>query len=116
MKEDEKDAGEGFVVLVRSRPCLRLPASSSRFRWAAALGSGCSSARAHLMNVRVWPLQLNKFCVTPRHFLLVTKEFVRQTTPLSPIEIYTAWSILKQLSAREKHLAFFNCGADSGAS
>ncbi|CDR39191.1 hypothetical protein NBRC10512_007975 [Rhodotorula toruloides] len=74
VKEDEHDAGEGFVVL------------------------------------------LNKFCVTPRHFLLVTKEFVKQTTPLSPVEIYTAWSILKQLSSREKHLAFFNCGADSGAS
>ncbi|BGP21654.1 ATP adenylyltransferase [Rhodotorula toruloides] len=74
VKEDEHDAGEGFVVL------------------------------------------LNKFCVTPRHFLLVTKQFVKQTMPLSPVEIYTAWSILKQLSSREKHLAFFNCGANSGAS
>ncbi|BGP36766.1 bifunctional AP-4-A phosphorylase/ADP sulfurylase [Rhodotorula kratochvilovae] len=59
---------------------------------------------------------LNKFCVTPRHFLLVTKEFRKQTTPLSPLEAFTAWSILKQLSSREKHLAFFNCGAESGAS
>ncbi|GAA6032769.1 hypothetical protein JCM8097_000782 [Rhodosporidiobolus ruineniae] len=59
---------------------------------------------------------LNKFCVTPRHFLLVTKEFVKQTTPLTPVELYAAWSILKQLGAREKHLAFLNCGANSGAS
>ncbi|GAA5832239.1 hypothetical protein JCM11251_004289 [Rhodosporidiobolus azoricus] len=59
---------------------------------------------------------LNKFCVTPRHFLLCTKEFVKQTTPLSPLELFAAWSILKQLGAREKHLAFFNCGANSGAS
>ncbi|GAA6001801.1 hypothetical protein JCM10207_002327 [Rhodosporidiobolus poonsookiae] len=59
---------------------------------------------------------LNKFCVTPRHFLLVTKEFVKQTTPLSPTELYATWSILKQLGSREKHLAFFNCGANSGAS
>ncbi|GAA6059060.1 hypothetical protein JCM10212_002031 [Sporobolomyces blumeae] len=59
---------------------------------------------------------LNKFCVTPRHFLLVTKEFVKQTTPLSPTEIFAAYSILKQLGSREKHLAFFNCGDESGAS
>ncbi|GAA5869674.1 hypothetical protein JCM1840_000554 [Sporobolomyces johnsonii] len=59
---------------------------------------------------------LNKFCVTPRHFLLVTKDFVKQTTPLSPLEIFTSYSILKQLGTREKHLAFFNCGAESGAS
>ncbi|GAA5991750.1 hypothetical protein JCM5350_000595 [Sporobolomyces pararoseus] len=59
---------------------------------------------------------LNKFCVTPRHFLLVTKEFVKQTTPLSPVEVFAAFSILKQLGTREKHLAFFNCGPESGAS
>ncbi|GAA6012630.1 hypothetical protein JCM11491_005460 [Sporobolomyces phaffii] len=59
---------------------------------------------------------LNKFCVTPRHFLLVTKEFVKQTTPLSPVEVFAAYSILKQLGTREKHLAFFNCGPESGAS
>ncbi|GAA5984012.1 hypothetical protein JCM11641_005567, partial [Rhodosporidiobolus odoratus] len=59
---------------------------------------------------------LNKFCITHRHFLLVTKEFVKQTTPLSPTELLAAWSILKQLGGREKHLAFFNCGQNSGAS
>ncbi|GAA5921871.1 hypothetical protein JCM1841_000953 [Sporobolomyces salmonicolor] len=59
---------------------------------------------------------LNKFCVTPRHFLLVTKDFVKQTTPLSPLEIFASYSILKQLGLREKHLAFFNCGVESGAS
>ncbi|KPV78423.1 uncharacterized protein RHOBADRAFT_40970 [Rhodotorula graminis WP1] len=74
VKEDDDDAGEGFVVL------------------------------------------LNKFCVTPRHFLLVTKDFRKQTTPVSPLETFTAWSILKQLGSREKHLAFFNCGDESGAS
>lgn len=62
------------------------------------------------------PSQLNKFCVTPRHFLLVTKDFVPQTSPLTPPELAATYSILKQLSAREKHLAFFNSGANSGAS
>ncbi|KAM0755735.1 HIT-like protein [Meredithblackwellia eburnea MCA 4105] len=59
---------------------------------------------------------LNKFCVTPRHFLLVTKDFVPQTSPLTPLELHAAFSILKQLGTREKHLAFFNCGSKSGAS
>ncbi|ORY80200.1 HIT-like domain-containing protein [Leucosporidium creatinivorum] len=59
---------------------------------------------------------LNKFCVTPRHFLLVTKEFKPQTSPLSPLELIAAWQIVKQLGAREKHLAFFNSGELSGAS
>lgn len=60
--------------------------------------------------------QLNKFCVTPRHFLLVTKDFKPQTSPLSPLELIAAWQIVKQLGAREKHLAFFNSGELSGAS
>ncbi|TKA54614.1 hypothetical protein B0A53_03021 [Rhodotorula sp. CCFEE 5036] len=59
---------------------------------------------------------LNKFCVVPRHALLVTKEFVRQGAPLSPLELFATWSIVKQLGAREKHLGFFNCGPESGAS
>lgn len=46
--------------------------------------------------------QLNKFCVTPRHFLLVTKDFVPQTSPLTPPELTATYSILKQLSSREK--------------
>ncbi|POY71973.1 hypothetical protein BMF94_4982 [Rhodotorula taiwanensis] len=59
---------------------------------------------------------LNKFCVVPRHALLVTKNFARQTAPLSPLELFATWSIIKQLSSREKHLGFFNCGSESGAS
>lgn len=61
-------------------------------------------------------MQLNKFCVTPRHFLLVTKEFVPQGSPLTPNQLLAAFLILRQLGAREKFLAFFNCGPDSGAS
>ncbi|GAA95116.1 uncharacterized protein L969DRAFT_104676 [Mixia osmundae IAM 14324] len=65
---------------------------------------------------------LNKFCVQPRHFLLVTKEFVSQRLPLSPLEIYTTVKILHTLAnpaatiQAEPHLAFFNCGELSGAS
>ncbi|KAK4057618.1 bifunctional AP-4-A phosphorylase/ADP sulfurylase [Microbotryomycetes sp. JL221] len=59
---------------------------------------------------------LNKFCVTPRHFLIVTKDFAPQTSPLTPLELVATYSILKQLGSKEKHLAFFNCGPLSGAS
>lgn len=60
--------------------------------------------------------QLNKFCVAPRHFLMVTKEFEKQTTPVTPLQLVAAYSILKQLGSREKHLAFYNSGRESGAS
>ncbi|KAK4705744.1 sulfate adenylyltransferase (ADP) / ATP adenylyltransferase, partial [Phenoliferia sp. Uapishka_3] len=59
---------------------------------------------------------LNKYCVTPRHFLLVTKEFEKQQSPLTPSQLLAAYSILRQLGQREKFLAFFNCGPNSGAS
>lgn len=52
----------------------------------------------------------------PRHFLLVTKDFASQTSPLTGFELAACWSILKQLSAREKFIAFFNSGDQSGAS
>lgn len=66
--------------------------------------------------MRTLRTQLNKFCVTPRHFLLVTKEFEKQTFPLTPLQLVATYSILKSLGAREKHLAFFNSGPQSGAS
>jgi len=59
---------------------------------------------------------LNKYSVVPRHVIVATKEFVPQTTPLTQSELYVTYAILKQLSAKERHLAFFNCGSSSGAS
>jgi ATP adenylyltransferase len=99
VKEDEDDAGETFVVLVRL-----LPSDHER----------TEKDKADLFVHH--STQLNKFCVVPRHALLVTKEFVRQGAPLSPLELFATWSIVKQLGAREKHLGFFNCGPESGAS
>ncbi|SCV68400.1 BQ2448_521 [Microbotryum intermedium] len=61
-------------------------------------------------------LLLNKFCIVPRHFLLVTKEFEKQEMPLTPLQLLATYSVLKSLGTREKHLAFYNCGPLSGAS
>jgi len=58
---------------------------------------------------------LNKFAVQPRHFLLVTKEFQKQSAPPTPEDLLTTYLILSRLEAKEPHLAFFNCGEQSGA-
>ncbi|KAF9582002.1 bifunctional AP-4-A phosphorylase/ADP sulfurylase [Lunasporangiospora selenospora] len=59
---------------------------------------------------------LNKFCITPRHFLVVTKEFHQQTEPLSPEDMLAVWNTLAAVKNPENALAFYNCGAKSGAS
>ncbi|KAG0203779.1 bifunctional AP-4-A phosphorylase/ADP sulfurylase [Mortierella sp. GBA30] len=59
---------------------------------------------------------LNKFCIVPRHFLVVTKEFRQQTDPLSPEDMLAVWSTLKALNDSQHALAFYNCGTRSGAS
>ncbi|SGY35163.1 BQ5605_C002g01734 [Microbotryum silenes-dioicae] len=64
----------------------------------------------------IFVLLLNKFCIVPRHFLLVTKEFEKQERPLTPLQLLATYSVLKSLGTREKHLAFYNCGPLSGAS
>ncbi|WFD42495.1 ATP adenylyltransferase [Malassezia psittaci] len=62
---------------------------------------------------------LNKFCVLPKHFLLVTKDFVKQELPPPPELITTAYRIIQQHNPHkpgEEVLGFFNCGKESGAS
>jgi len=60
---------------------------------------------------------LNKYSVVPHHFLLVTKEFKSQASPLMPPELVQTYLLL--LAARKlgkKLFGFFNCGDNSGAS
>jgi sulfate adenylyltransferase (ADP) / ATP adenylyltransferase len=70
---------------------------------------------------------LNKFCVVPKHFLLVTREFASQNVPPSPDTLTIAYRILQSHEAlsAQRHddvahdkelLAFYNCGKVSGAS
>ncbi|KAI6021432.1 ATP adenylyltransferase [Pisolithus microcarpus] len=54
---------------------------------------------------------LNKYCVVPHHFLLVTKEFHPQTSPLLPSDL-----LLAARRANKSLIAFYNCGINSGAS
>lgn len=60
----------------------------------------------------------NKFPVVPRHFMMITREFKSQDTPLSPSELTGVYTILKFLKkeSNDKWFAFYNCGPQSGAS
>lgn len=60
---------------------------------------------------------LNKFCIVPHHFLIVTKDFQPQTQPLSPDDLLMAWNSLQALkNSHPDAIAFYNCGARSGSS
>lgn len=63
-------------------------------------------------------LVYNKFPVVPYHFLMVTKEFISQNTPLSSSELMSMYTILKSLehNHEDEWFSFFNCGNESGAS
>jgi len=60
---------------------------------------------------------LNKYSVVPRHFLLVTKEFKSQTSPLMPDDLISSYRLLAAGKKAGKNMfAFYNCGDLSGAS
>lgn len=61
---------------------------------------------------------LNKFPVIPHHFLLVTKTYESQNSPLTPTQLYDTIRILRELGkeSEKRWFAFYNCGAESGAS
>ncbi|EPQ57184.1 hypothetical protein GLOTRDRAFT_115218 [Gloeophyllum trabeum ATCC 11539] len=60
---------------------------------------------------------LNKYCVIPLHFLLASKEYESQASPLLPPDLVQAYLLL--LAAKKEgtpFFAFYNCGDRSGAS
>ncbi|KAF8693066.1 ATP adenylyltransferase, partial [Rhizoctonia solani] len=60
---------------------------------------------------------LNKFSVIPGHFLMVTKGFHPQNSPLTPPELTQAYLLIRaSQKAKYPVFAFYNCGVDSGAS
>lgn len=72
-------------------------------------------------NTNEFKIVFNKFPVVPRHFMLVTKEFKSQNTPLSPNELMATYQILQALKNQPPNqdqdwFAFYNCGPESGAS
>jgi len=64
-----------------------------------------------------YAILLNKYAVVPHHFLLVTKEFVSQGSPLLPSELVQVYQLLGAAQQAGRHFfAFYNCGDNSGAS
>ncbi|KAJ9477804.1 Diadenosine 5',5'''-P1,P4-tetraphosphate phosphorylase 2 [Pseudozyma hubeiensis] len=61
-------------------------------------------------------LLLNKFCVVPQHFLLVTRSFESQDLPPAPATLSLAYRIVSAHRGETELLAFYNCGTTSGAS
>ncbi|EPQ26918.1 uncharacterized protein PFL1_05553 [Pseudozyma flocculosa PF-1] len=60
---------------------------------------------------------LNKFCVVPQHFLMVTRDFETQNLPPSPATLALAYRIVTaHRSSETELLGFYNCGQLSGAS
>ncbi|VVT56381.1 uncharacterized protein SAPINGB_P005025 [Magnusiomyces paraingens] len=61
---------------------------------------------------------LNKFAVVPYHFILITKDKKPQSAPLEPTDLHAAYSLLRATNKQSgiRHVGFFNCGANSGAS
>ncbi|KAF5380465.1 hypothetical protein D9615_004622 [Tricholomella constricta] len=60
---------------------------------------------------------LNKYALVPDHFLLITREFQSQSSPLMPSDLVQAYLLL--VAARKsgkRYFAFYNCGDNSGAS
>ncbi|KAI0779321.1 HIT-like protein [Fomes fomentarius] len=59
----------------------------------------------------------NKYSVVPHHFLLVTKKFESQTSPLLPADLVQVYLLLiAAKKAGRRFFAFYNCGDLSGAS
>lgn len=62
---------------------------------------------------------LNKYPVVENHFLMVTKEFQSQNTPLSASQLFAIYNMLDVLKRTDEGLdwfSFYNCGPHSGAS
>ncbi|KAL0956341.1 hypothetical protein HGRIS_002491 [Hohenbuehelia grisea] len=60
---------------------------------------------------------LNKYSVVQHHFLLVSKAFESQSSPLTPPDLIQAYSLLLAAKKAGKNFfAFYNCGENSGAS
>ncbi|KAJ7772644.1 ATP adenylyltransferase-domain-containing protein [Mycena maculata] len=68
-------------------------------------------------NAEEYVVLLNKYSVVPQHFLLVTKEFQSQASPLMPPDLVQTYLLLAAArKARQNLFAFYNCGDNSGAS
>lgn len=73
----------------------------------------------HVKDLGEHVILLNKFCVVPQHFLMVTREFASQDLPPSPATLALAYRVVsahRSSGSNTELLGFYNCGATAGAS
>lgn len=66
-----------------------------------------------------YKLVLNKYPLVPEHSLLITTEFKKQTSALSPKDLMTSYNLLNTLDNDKddsRHIVFYNSGNASGSS
>lgn len=66
-----------------------------------------------------YKLLLNKFPIVPEHTLLVTNTLKDQSSPLSPLDLMTAYNLLLKLDDEDenkRHMMIYNSGPSSGSS
>ncbi|KAF2668076.1 hypothetical protein BT63DRAFT_426905 [Microthyrium microscopicum] len=61
-------------------------------------------------------LQLNKFCALRPQMLLHPRKYAPQAEPLELSDFMAAWDVLPRLERNAPHVAFYNCGVESGSS
>ncbi|KAG8940896.1 bifunctional AP-4-A phosphorylase/ADP sulfurylase, partial [Tulasnella sp. 419] len=60
---------------------------------------------------------LNKYSVVEHHFILISKDFKLQTSPLTPSDLVAAYKLLSAARRQGRHfISYFNCGPHSGSS
>lgn len=67
------------------------------------------------LNSSTYALIFNKFCVVPEHLLIITRDFVEQSSEFSPEDFRIVDVVLESLKETNP-LAFYNSGAEAGAS
>jgi len=75
----------------------------------------------HLLirEVNEYNIVFNKFCVVPDHFLLCSKAWRNQQSPLTENDFAMAWNLLNLVASDahpSEYLCFYNAGLQSGAS
>ena len=63
-----------------------------------------------------YTLLLTRFCIFPRHLLLISKAFIPQSKDLDANDLSAVWNVLEETKDDADYLVFYNCGKESGCS
>lgn len=81
-----------------------------------ALTSNTSTVCSNRTECAEYTLLLNRFCIFPRHLLLISKAFVPQSKDLDANDLSAVWNVLEETKDDVDYLVFYNCDKESGCS